>query len=227
MTTAPSIRPNTNPNFLRRIIRTSLSAKWTSSVVHSGARANALNKIPAAVPCQFAKVKVGVAFSRRRLNPSLREGQGVILKKTSTRQRRRQRLGNNEIPIPFFKLDRDRWRELSPFCNRLEQVGSAAVAPTRQMFPHMQARVLHARKSLAAFAMKPTTILHLRAYDLSAAFGAGVSIAFLSCFVLSVIDRQMFANDIDPPRTRSALMLPALHKSESHRIFFQRRLWTG
>lgn len=47
------------------------------------------------------------------------------------------------------------------------------------------------REALAALAMNPTTVSHLCAYYLSAAFGAGVSIAFLASFAVSLIERQI------------------------------------
>lgn len=102
---------------------------------------------------------------------------------------------------------------------RFEQVESVFVALARKPFAHMQTRVLHAREALSALAMKPAAISHPCAYYLSAAFRTGVPIAFLSRFILSLVDRQMFANDYDSSRARPASVLPSRYMSDSHRIF--------
>jgi hypothetical protein len=83
----------------------------------------------------------------------------------------------------------------------------------------METGVLYAREAFAALAMKPTTISHPCAYYLSAAFGAGMSVAFLASFAVALIERHMFANDCDSPRSRPAFVLPSRYMSDGHRIF--------
>jgi hypothetical protein len=111
------------------------------------------------------------------------------------------------------------------FGGRFEQVGSVFVALAGQPVAHIKTRVLYAREALAALAMNPTTISHFCAYNLSAAFRAGVSIAFLASFAIPVIERQMLADDYNSPRARPACMLPSRYISDGHRFFFQRLLW--
>lgn len=102
------------------------------------------------------------------------------------------------------------------FGGRFEQVGSVFVALAGQPVAHIKTRVLYVCEALAALAMNPTTISHFCAYNLSAAFRAGVSIAFLASFAVALIERHMFANDYESPRTRPAFMLPSRYMSNGH-----------